>query len=97
MNIMTINAAILNGGFTNTELSSIIDAVRFAKARLGDMTKRSLTLGDKVKFTSAKNGNTYTGSVTKIAIKYITVETPQGLMWRVPANMLTLVEEPAFA
>jgi hypothetical protein len=33
-----------------------------------------------------------TGVVTKIAIKYVTVKTAQGL-WRVPANMLTLVEE----
>jgi len=31
------------------------------------------------------------GHVTKKAIKYITVNTGQGL-WRVPANMLTLVE-----
>jgi hypothetical protein len=33
-----------------------------------------------------------TGFVTKIAIKYITVKTLGGL-WRVPANMLTVVEE----
>jgi hypothetical protein len=33
----------------------------------------------------------YTGVVMKIAIKYVTVKTVSGL-WRVPANMLTLVE-----
>jgi hypothetical protein len=32
-----------------------------------------------------------TGVVTKIAIKYVTVKTING-MWRVPANMLSLVE-----
>jgi hypothetical protein len=29
--------------------------------------------------------------VTKVAIKYVTVDTGMGL-WRVPANMLTVVE-----
>jgi small-conductance mechanosensitive channel len=32
----------------------------------------------------------YTGTVTKIAIKYVTVRTVQG-MWKVPANMLTVI------
>jgi hypothetical protein len=87
MSIQTVNAEILAGNFTNEQLSSIIDAVKFARARLTDQTKRSLTLGAGVKFTSNKNGMTYRGTVDKIAIKYVTVRTPQGL-WRVPANML---------
>jgi small-conductance mechanosensitive channel len=92
MNIMQINTAILEGGFTNTQLTSIIDAVKFARARLTDQTKRSLSIGDNVNFTSSKTGMNVTGVVMKIAIKYVTVKTAQGL-WRVPANMLTLVEE----
>jgi hypothetical protein len=44
-------------------------------------------LGGAVKFTSMKNGMTYNGVVDKIAIKFVTVRTPQGL-WKVPANML---------
>ena len=42
MNIMQINTAILQGGFTNDQLTSVIDAVKFARARLMEMTKRSL-------------------------------------------------------
>ena len=87
MSIQTVNAEILAGNFTNEQLSSIIDAVKFARARLTDQTKRSLCLGASVKFTSTKNGMTYNGTVDKIAIKYVTVRTNQGL-WRVPANML---------
>jgi len=87
MSIQTVNAEILAGNFTNEQLSSIIDAVKFARARLTDQTKRSLRLGAAVKFTSTKNGMTYNGTVDKIAIKYVTVRTGQGL-WRVPANML---------
>jgi hypothetical protein len=87
MSIQTVNAEILAGNFTNDQLSSIIDAVKFARARLTDQTKRSLRLGAAVKFTSTKNGMTYTGTVDKIAIKFVTVRTGQGL-WKVPANML---------
>jgi hypothetical protein len=87
MSIQTVNAEILAGNFTNEQLSSIIDAVKFARARLTEQNKRSLRLGGVVKFTSTKSGITMQGTVDKIAIKFVTVRTPQGL-WRVPANML---------
>jgi hypothetical protein len=87
MSIQTVNAEILAGQFTNEQLSSIIDAVKFARARLTEQTKRSLKLGGTVQFNSNKTGLTLRGTVDKIAIKFVTVRTPQGL-WRVPANML---------
>jgi hypothetical protein len=80
------------GNWTNTELSSMIDAVKWKRATIAKLTKASLMLGDNVNFTSSKTGMNVTGVVTKIAIKYVTVKTAQGL-WRVPANMLTKVEE----
>ena len=95
MNISQVNGAILQGNFSNTELSSIIDAVKFARARLTEQSKRSLRIGDNVNFTS-KTGQNVTGVVMKIAIKYITVRTVNGL-WRVPANMLTKIEDREFA
>ena len=96
MNIMQINTAILQGGYTNDQLTSIIDSVKFARARLTEMNKRSLSLGDRVEFTSSKTGQRYKGTVRKIAIKYVTVDTGQTL-WRVPANMLTLVQDKEYA
>ena len=96
MNIKEINTAIIQGNFTNDQLGSIIDAVKFARARLTEQTKRSLMLGDTVSFTSTKLGRTMTGTVSKIAIKYITVKTNAGL-WKVPANMLNLVEDREYA
>ena len=92
MSIQTVNAEILAGNFTNEQLSSVIDAVKFARARLAEKNKRSITLGSNVNFTSTKTGQNYTGVVTKIAIKYVTVKTISGL-WRVPANMLTVVAD----
>ena len=96
MNIMQINTAILQGSFTNDQLTSIIDSVKFARARLTEQSKRSLSIGDNVNFTSSKTGRNVTGVVTKIAIKYVTVKTIQGA-WRVPANMLVKINEPEFA
>jgi small-conductance mechanosensitive channel len=85
--IQEVNQAIMFGNFTNTELSSIIDAVKWARASLSKSVKNQLSIGDQVQFTSSKNGMTYTGSVSKIAIKYVTVKTTMGL-WKVPASML---------
>jgi len=92
MNVDRINSAIIQGNLTNDELTTVIEAVKYARAQLGRKTKNSLQVGDNVNFTSSKTGRNTTGVVTKIAIKYVTVKTMTGL-WRVPASMLTRVEE----
>jgi hypothetical protein len=94
--IQEINTAIIQGGLTNDELVSIIDAVKFARSRLAQATKYSLRVGDNVEFTSSKTGRLTRGHVTKIAIKYVTVDTGMG-QWRVPANMLSKVDDKEFA
>jgi hypothetical protein len=96
MNIQQINTAIIQGGLTNDELTSVIDAVKFARSRLTQLTKFSLRVGDNVNFNSAKQGRNVTGVVMKIAIKYVTVKTATGL-WKVPANMLTKVDDNEYA
>ncbi len=90
--IQEVNQAIMFGDWTNTELTSMIDAVKWRRATLAKLTKASLAVGDSVNFTSTKSGMNMTGFVTKIAIKYVTVKTLGGL-WRVPANMLTKVDD----
>jgi hypothetical protein len=87
VSIKDVNSAIITGNFTNDQLTSIIDAVKYARAQMAQQTKRLLMLGNTVKFTSNKNGVTYAGTVQKIAIKYVTVSTAKG-MFKVPANML---------
>jgi hypothetical protein len=96
MNVQQINTALITGTFTNEQLASVIDAVKFARSRLAQTTKSTLRVGDSVEFTSTKTGQTMTGFVTKIAIKYVTVKTLGGL-WRVPANMLAKVADNEFA
>jgi hypothetical protein len=87
MNVSQINTAIIQGTFTNTELTSMIDAVKFARSKLTNRVKFTISNGSKVKFTSAKNGITYSGTVEKVAIKFATVNTQAG-RYRVPMNML---------
>jgi hypothetical protein len=90
--IQEVNQAIMFGDWTNVELMSMIDAVKWRRATLAKLTKASLRVGDNVSFTSSKTGMDVTGVVTKIAIKYVTVRTSAGL-WKVPANMLAKTDE----
>lgn len=95
MNVDRINSAIIQGNLTNDELTTVIEAVKYARSRLQKQVKNALMIGDNVNFTSSKTGMNMTGVVTKIAIKYVTVKTLQGA-WRVPANMLTKIEDREF-
>ena len=91
MNIKQVNTAIMQGDFTNEELNSINDAIRFARAQLVVRNKSVLTIGSNVKFTSSTRG-TISGVVKKINRKFIIVDQP-GLYrsWKVPANMLEVL------
>ena len=91
LTIKEVNQAIMLQTWTDVELRSMIDAVQWNRAQLAKQIKRSITTGDQVEFTSSKTGQTLQGRVRKVAIKFVTVDTGMG-QWRVPANMLTLVE-----
>ena len=91
MNIKQVNTAIMQGDFTNEELNSINDAIRFARAQLVVRNKSVLTIGANVKFTSSTRG-TISGVVKKINRKFIIVDQPgQFRSWKVPANMLEVL------
>lgn len=91
-NIKEINQAIMFGNFDHAELTSIQDAIKWARTSLAKRVKSSIMLGDRVQFNNTKTGRVMQGTVNKIAIKYVTVSTAQGL-WKVPASMLSHVEE----
>jgi hypothetical protein len=86
--LIEIKQAIISGQFSNDELGSIGDAIRFARSQLTQQNRRSLTIGTKVKFTNSRTGVDVTGTVDKVAIKFVTVRSTSGL-WKVPANMLS--------
>ena len=96
LTIQEVNRAIMLQTWTNTELSSMIDAVKWNREHLARQIKRSISIGDNVQFVNSQ-GLTVTGFVEKVAIKRVTVKTINGL-WIVPANMLTLIaDERAYA
>lgn len=88
MNIIDINYAIMHGQFTNEELNSIVDAVRYVRAQVGRRTINTLKKGDRVEW----NGRTghKTGLVVDIKVKNVIVQTST-MTWKVPANMLTKI------
>ena len=95
MNIKEINTAIMHGNFTNEELNTLADSIRFARAQLVARNKSVLEVGFNVKFKSTSKG-TIVGTVKKINRKYILVNEQKpgalfGSTWRVPANMLEVM------
>ena len=91
LSIQDVNSAIMFGNFTNDQLSSIASAIKFRRGQIVKETKRSLILGDVVKFVHPKTGRTHQGNVVKIAIKNIKVR--EGFTtWNVPASMLSIAE-----
>ena len=94
MDIGQINTAIITGTFTNEQLTSIVDAVKFARSKVAQQTKNTITLGTQVRFTDPRNGRVHNGTVSKIKIKNILVNCPtygRGGLVNVPANMLETV------
>jgi hypothetical protein len=95
MNIKQVNTAIMQGDFTNEELNSIGDAIRFARAQLVVRNKSVLSVGSNVKFTSSTRG-IIVGTVKKINRKFILVNEQKpgnlfGSTWKVPASMLEVL------
>ena len=85
---------IEHGQLSDRDLTDVITAVKYARRTLQRKVTSSLMVGDNVEFASSKTGRVMRGHVTKIAVKYVTVNTGLG-MWRVPANMLAKVPEAA--
>jgi hypothetical protein len=91
MTLQEINRAIIAGTFSNEDLNSIGDAIKFARGQLAQKAKFTLRAGSQVKFTNSRSGQTVLGTVEKVNRKYIIVRENGkafGGNWRVPANML---------
>jgi hypothetical protein len=81
---------IMFGGHSLEDISTLVEAIKFARTQLGKQVKSKLTIGSTVEFTDSRIGHTYTGKVLKVAVKNVTVSTNKG-NFRVPASMLTVV------
>ena len=89
MNVKEINTAIVTGSFTNTDLDSINDAIKFAKSRIASQLGATLRSGSKVSLQHAKLGGRVFGTVLKVKIKKADVKLDSGMTYSVPLSMLT--------
>jgi len=71
------------------QLEQVISAVKLRRNQLHSQAGASFMVGDKVEF----DGRTgiLQGTVQKIKIKYVLVETNHGTRWNVPAGHLRKV------
>ncbi len=89
MKVQDINSAIISGIYTNDDLNSIINAVKFARAQLTKQQARALRVGDQVRFSS--RGNTYFGTIERLKLKNAFVKVGNFSRYNVPMNMLEAV------
>ena len=89
MDLKQIINDIQFGDIDNDDLNQIIEAVKWRRASLARHTVWTLKKGDRVSFTSNRNGRTYVGPVVEVLRKNVVVETQQG-RFRVPASMLKM-------
>lgn len=87
--ISEINHEIMQGSFTNDQLDSIASAIKYRRRQVGLEIKRTIRVGDQVKFYHPKLGRDLSGPVRSVKIKNIVVSTAAGL-YNVPANLLEL-------
>jgi len=76
------------------ELNQVVDAVKLRRNQLHSLDAHSLRIGQRVSF-QGRHGITEKGTVRKIKIKYVLVETDRGQRWNVPGSHLTQIKEVA--
>ena len=93
LSLQEVNSAIISGKFSNADLDSIYNALKFARSQLVHKNTGSLVIGTQVRFTSSRDNTTVMGTVKKVNRKFILVSENgrSHLTWRVPANMLEAV------
>ena len=88
LNKMIQDIYVLN----NDELNKVVDAVKLRRNQLHFKNAHSLRIGQRVSF-AGRRGITEKGTVKKIKIKYVLVETDRGQRWNVPGSHLTQIKE----
>ncbi len=89
MKVQDINSAIISGIYTNDDLNSIINAIKFARTQLTKQQARALRVGDQVRFSS--RGNTFFGTIERVKLKNAFVKVGMSSRFNVPLNMLEAV------
>ncbi len=89
MKVQDINSAIISGIYTNDDLNSIVNAIKFARAQLTKQQARALRVGDQVRFST--RGNIFFGTIERVKLKNAFVKVGMSSRFNVPLNMLEAV------
>jgi hypothetical protein len=81
----------------NDDINKLVRAVQVRRDHLHFQKTKNFNIGDRVEFTSSKTGRVLTGSVSKVKIKYILVETDNGQRWNIPGGMLRPIQQKVVA
>tara|TARA_A200000159_G_C7303889_1_gene331439 strand:+ start:877 stop:1167 length:291 start_codon:yes stop_codon:yes gene_type:complete len=78
------------------QLHQVVEAIQLKRQFLAKQAIRNFIVGDMVQFTSKRTGGKVNATVEKVNKKYVIVSTHiGGEKWRVPATMLTKINEIA--
>ena len=80
-------------GATTEDINLIIDAIKLRRNQIHTSKAQTFKVGDKVQF-KGRYGRTEKGTVTRVKVKYLIVDTGMA-RWNVPGNNLTKIEETA--
>ena len=78
------------------QLQQVVEAIQLKRQFLARQAIKNFVVGDMVQFTSKRTGGKVNATVEKVNKKYVIVSTHiGGEEWRVPATMLTKINEIA--
>lgn len=78
------------------QLQQVVEAIQLKRQFLARQAIKNFVVGDMVQFTSKRTGGKVNATVEKVNKKYVIVSTHiGGEKWRVPATMLTKINEIA--
>ena len=70
------------------EIDSVVDAIKLRRKQLHTLNAHSFKIGDTVFFRGRRN-TLLEAKVRRIKIKYVLVETLDGIKWNVPGSHLS--------
>ena len=70
------------------EIDSVVDAIKLRRNQLHTLNAHSFKIGDTVFFRGRRN-TLLEAKVRRIKIKYVLVETLDGIKWNVPGSHLS--------
>ena len=86
------DVANLINSMNKDQVNDLVESIKLRRTRLARLATNSFNVGDHVTFVG-RGGVPVKGTVLKIAIKNVTVDTNAG-RWKVPASMLSMQVMP---